>query len=391
MRILRIIASIDPRGGGPMEGARRIDAELAKLGHQVEVACLDRPDSAYLADYPARVHALDHARAGYRYSRALVPWLRANRTRFDAAIVNGLWQYHGLAAWRALAGTDTPYFVFTHGMLDPWFKHTYPLKHLKKWAYWPWAEYRLLRDARAVLFTSEEERIRARESFWLYRCNEKVVSYGTARPPGNGDELARAFLGSHPEFRDKRLLLFLSRIHEKKGCDLLIEAFAHVAISDPKLHLLMAGPDKTGLMPRLKRRASELGVEDRISWLGMLQGDAKWGAYNACEAFCLPSHQENFGIVVAEALACGAPVLTTNKVNIWREIEADGAGIIRDDTLEGTLDGLQAWLALTPATRKTMSANARRCFENRYQIGQVATHLVDVIHEALEEEGVATP
>ena len=70
-------------------------------------------------------------------------------------------------------------------MLDPWFKKQYPLKHLKKWMYWPWAEYRVLRDAQAVLFTCEEERVLARESFWLYRCNEVVVSYGTAKPKGD--------------------------------------------------------------------------------------------------------------------------------------------------------------------------------------------------------------
>ena len=81
-----------------------------------------------------------------------------------------------LVFWLALEslrkqGFHTPaYFVFTHGMLDPWFKRTYPLKHLKKWLYWPWAEYRVLRDAQAVLFTCEEERILARQSFWLYKC-----------------------------------------------------------------------------------------------------------------------------------------------------------------------------------------------------------------------------
>ena len=76
---------------------------------------------------------------------------------FDAVIINGLWQYHSFGAWRALRGTATPYYVFPHGMLDPWFKRSFPLKHLKKWLYWPWAEYRVLRDARAVIFTCEAE------------------------------------------------------------------------------------------------------------------------------------------------------------------------------------------------------------------------------------------
>ena len=122
---------------------------------------------------------------GYAYNSRLVPWLRAHHGDYDAAVVNGIWQYHSFAAWRALRQSNTPYVIFTHGMLDPWFKRQYPLKHLKKWMYWPWAEYRVLRDARAVLFTCESERLLARGSFWLYRCQEQVVSYGTARPGGD--------------------------------------------------------------------------------------------------------------------------------------------------------------------------------------------------------------
>ena len=380
MNLLRIIPSLDPRGGGPIEGARRIDTALLRLGHTVEVACLDVQGQTGHEDYPAAVHALGPAKFGYRYSAALLPWLRSNRQRFDAVIVNGLWQYPGLAAWRAFAGTNTPYFVFTHGMLDPWFKRTYPVKHLKKWLYWPWAEYRVLRDAEAVLFTSEEERCLARESFWLYRANEIVTAYGTDTPPQDEDgRLATAFCADHPETQGKRLLLFLSRIHEKKGCDLLIEAFARVAIGDPSLHLVMAGPDQTGWASALKQQAKSQGIAERITWPGMLHGNAKWGAFHAAEAFCLPSHQENFGIVVAEALGCGKPVLISDKVNIWREIEADGAGIVRPDTAEGATDALRTWLALTPTAQARMRKAGRVCFESRYRIEKVATNLISII------------
>lgn len=380
MNLLRLIPSLDPRGGGPIEGARKIDTQLSRLGHRMEVACLDAPSQPWQNDYPATVHALGPAKLGYRYSPTLVPWLRANRQRFDAVIVDGLWQYHGFAAWRALAGTDTPYLVFTHGMLDPWFKRTYPLKHLKKWLYWPWADYRLLRDAKAVLFTCEEERRLARESFWLYKANEIVTAFGTESPPDDDDgQLENGFFAAYPETHGKRLFLYLSRIHEKKGCDLLIDAFAQVAATDPSLHLVMAGPDQTGWAATLKQQAQSLGIADRISWPGMLQGDAKWGAFHAAEVFCLPSHQENFGIVVAEALGCGKPVLISDKVNIWREIAADGAGIVRPDTVEGTVDALRAWLALTPEEQERVRNAGRQCFVNRYRIERVATNLVDII------------
>jgi len=383
VRLLHVIPSVDPKGGGPSEGVRKIDTELTRLGHQVEVVCLDTPGQGYLDDFPVRVHALGPSAAGYRYNDSLVPWLKQHACSYDAVIVNGLWQYHALGAWRALSGSSVPYFVFTHGMLDPWFKRTYPMKHLKKWLYWPWADYRVLRDAAAVIFTSEEEKLLARQSFWLYRCNEAVTAYGTSAPPVETGDLSEHFLSQFPDLRGKRLALYLSRIHEKKGCDLLIEAFAEVASSAPDLHLVMAGPDQTGWVAKLQVKAEQLGVGDRISWLGMLQGDDKWGAFYSAEVLCLPSHQENFGIVVAEALACGKPVLISNKVNIWREIEADGAGLVGDDTLGGTLCTLKNWLAMPPSDRHAMGESARRCFDSRFRIESVAQSLVSIIETTL--------
>ena len=163
MKILRVISSIDPKDGGPMEAARKIDTTLQHLGHQVELVCLDDPNADFIYDYPVQVHALGPSKGNYKFNKKLTPWLNENVDSFEAVIIDGLWQYHSFGAWRALAKKTIPYFVFTHGMLDPWFKKTYPLKHMKKWLYWPWAEYRLLRDAKAVLFTCEDEKILARE------------------------------------------------------------------------------------------------------------------------------------------------------------------------------------------------------------------------------------
>jgi glycosyltransferase involved in cell wall biosynthesis len=379
MKILHILPSINPKGGGPMEGVRQRGLRLIEMGHQVEVVTLDDPLSSFLVDYPLKAHPLGPSTGGYSYNPRLVPWLHLHARDYDAIIINGLWQYHSFGAWRALSKIGVPYFVFTHGMMDPWFKVTYPLKHLKKWLYWPWADYRVLRDARAVLFTSEEERILARQSFWLYQAKEAVVAYGTSTPPQDAERLRENFLAAHPELRSKRILIFLSRIHEKKGCDLLIEAFARVANLDPNLHLLMAGPDQTNLIPKLQVQADALGIADRISWPGMLQGDMKWGAFYASEVYALPSHQENFGIAVAEALACGLPVIISDKVNIWREIKADGVGIVNDDTVEGTEKSLRSWLELSANERNKMTKKAIATFEQRFTVDAMAQSLIEVI------------
>jgi glycosyltransferase involved in cell wall biosynthesis len=388
MKILHILPSVDPKGGGPMEGVRQYGIQLKSMGHEVEVLTLDDPAAPFVANFPHTVHPLGPTAGSYGYNARLTPWLKTHASGYDVIIVNGLWQYHGFGSWRALHRMKVPYFVFTHGMLDPWFKHTYPLKHLKKWLYWPWAEYRLLRDARAVLFTCEEERLLARKSFWLYRVREAVITYGTKTPPSDAEALREKFYAAYPDLRGKRVLLFLSRIQEKKGCDLLIEAFAKVARQDASLHLLMAGPDQTGWMATLQAQAQRLGVAERITWPGMLQGDMKWGAFYASEAFVLPSHQENFGIVVAEALGCGLPVLISDKVNIWREIEADGAGIVNTDTVDGTVQTLQRWLALDVQQRQNMAQQAKATFAQRYTVEAMAQSLLEVLTRQL---GLPTP
>ena len=205
MNILHVINSVDPAGGGPIEGVRQLGRSLTSIGHLVEVASLDSPDAPYLRDFPLRVYALGPSATKYAFSNRLIPWLRANHSHYDSVIINGLWQFHSLAAWRTLRNSSTPYVLFTHGMLDPWFKKQYPLKHIKKWMYWPWAEYRVLRDAQAVLFTSEEERLLARQSFWLYSCKEVVTNYGTAKPTGNPELELREFYRAYPELRRKKL------------------------------------------------------------------------------------------------------------------------------------------------------------------------------------------
>lgn len=385
MRVLNVISSVNPSGGGTTEAIKQLGQVLLHQGHTVEVACLDAPNSSWLKTFPLKIHALGPGRSDYKYSKHFVPWLRRNAAHYDVVIVNGIWQYSSFGVWLALhsfrkRGSHTPpYFVFTHGMLDPWFKRTYPLKHLKKWLYWPWAEYRVLRDAQAVLFTCEEERILARDSFWLYKCNEIVVNFGTAAPTGDPAVQRQTFLSQFPELRHKRLLLFLSRIHIKKGCDLLIEAFAKVAGAEDSLHLVIAGPDQTGWQAELQKQAKKLGIAQKIAWTGMLSGDLKWGAVYAAEVLVLPSHQENFGIVVAEAMACGVPVLISNKVNIWREVAADGAGLVANDDLDGTIELLKKWLAMLPDEQQIIQQKAKQCFTERFEIHKAVKDFLEKI------------
>jgi glycosyltransferase involved in cell wall biosynthesis len=372
MKVLHVISSIDPRHGGVTEGVRQLAEVSIRLGCHVEVATLDVAGQPFLAEFSFPIYALGPGVTHFQYCPRLRDWLSAHIQSYDIVVVHALWQYHTVAVRQAALRHNVPYVVYTHGMLDPYFKHAHPLKHLKKWLFWPWADYRVLRDAKAVLFTTEEERQLARQSFWLYSANEVVVNLGTARPSGNSDLQRESFYSLYPALRGKNFALFLGRIHQKKGCDLAIQAFARVFSSRPDWFLVMAGPDQLGWRATLEQMAQTLGVSRQIIWTGMLQGDAKWGALRASELFFLPSHQENFGVVVAEALACGVPALISDKVNIWREVVESNAGLAAPDTLEGATSLLENWLALDSDGQKQLRANSLPCFEAKFEI-QAAT------------------
>lgn len=384
--ILHVIRSMNPELGGPVEVVRQIARVHREMGCNVEVASLDVPEDSWIKDSTGTIHALGEETsrngAGYGWSAKAVPWLRENRRRFDAVFSHGLWQYNNVAVREAMLGTATPWFVYPHGMLDPWFKRAYPLKHLKKTIYWLLRERAVLRDATAVLFTCEEERRLAAGTFPLYRCREWVAPLGISRPPiEDGEGQKRFFFERFPELAGKRILLFLGRLHDKKGCDLLIDAFGKTAAGNGgPWHLLMAGPcADDAYRAHLQEMAGAHCPPGTVSFPGMFTGDLKWGAFHAAEAFILPSHQENFGIAVAEALACGVPVLISDKVNIWREIAADRAGFVERDDPPGTRALIEQWMRLDESGRAAMREAAGKCFGEKFRIEQTARELLALI------------
>ena len=389
MHILHMIDSFSPATGGPPEALRQLIKATRDAGTGVEVVCLDNPHAEFLSDIACPVHALDQSYLGrFAFSPRLWRWLRANAGRFDGIVMNGIWTFPGLALYWVARSKRKPYGIFTHGALDPWFNRKYPLKYIKKLLYWP-VQYAVLRHALAVFFTAQAERDLAKTSFWPSNWNSVLVPYGITEPEesmdGPGGQIEE-FYRKLPELRGRRYLLFLARIHEKKGCDLLLEAFAKIADAVPDVDLVIAGPDQVGMQAKLMGMAGLLGIAGRVHWPGLIGGDVKWGALRACDALILPSHQENLGISVVEALAVGRPVLISHQVNIWQEIESDGAGLAEDDTLEGTVRLLRRWFDLLPAERAAMAVRAQPCFAARFSMKRTAVAINDVFGSVMFQE-----
>jgi glycosyltransferase involved in cell wall biosynthesis len=389
VRLLQVAGTLNPAYGGPRVVVNQLTRSLTDLGHSVDVVTLDPPSAPWLTDLPEHSRAFGPALGKCGYSGHPRLWLQRHVPDYDAMTVHGIWQYQSQAVHAACCRAGVPYFLFVHGALDPWFRERYPGKHAKKALYWRLFEHRTLRDARAVLYTCEEERRLAPSSFTPYQAREAIVGLGIEEPPGDPALQCEAFLSANPHLLDKRILLFLGRLHPKKGCDLLIEAFSRVCHRDESLHLVVAGPDESGTEAGLRMLAESLRVADRITWNPMLSEDAKWGAYRAADAFALTSHSENFGIVVAEALACRLPVLISDKVNIWREIERCGAGLVEGDTADGATSLLNRWMNLSDSDRAEMRRRAQACFLENCEARGAALGFVESIAGAIGKAGAA--
>ncbi|MDP0499557.1 MAG: glycosyltransferase [Verrucomicrobiota bacterium JB022] len=377
MRLLHAIPRLDPALGGTVEAVRRLGLALQELGVEQVVATVDDPQADYLPAFPLPVQALGPATNFYGHSRAFQPWLAAHAAEFDAVMVHGLWQYPSLIAWQ-VCGKEVPYYVFPHGMLDPWFNRRYPLKYLKKLPYWTLIERAVLNQAKGVLYTAEAERELARRSFPRYRPRELVCGLGTATPTGDPKAEQAAFLERFPQLAGRPFLLFLGRLCAKKGVDLLAEA--HAERADWPFDLVLAGPgEDEPFAADIRQRFPA----ERIHWIGPIAGDAKWGALRQAEALILPSHQENFGLVVAEALAVSTPVLLTRQVNIWREVVDAGAGLAEADTLEGTRRLLTHWRDLLEAERARWGENALACFTEHFRMEATAQRLLSILQHDL--------
>lgn len=409
MRNLHVISSMDPTLGGVCQAVRTMIQGMGETGtcHN-EVVTLDAAKASFLAADPFPVHALGPAKTTWAYSAQLLPWLIDNLPRFDSIIIHGLWQYPASAVRKALdilrdsqlpASRLPRCYVMPHGMLDPYFQQdsSRRLKSIRNTIYWKLIERKVVNQADGLLFTCEEEKLLARKPFRPYRPKrEWVVGLGVEESPDYTVEMKTDFATACPDLGAQPYLLFLSRIHPKKGVDSLIRAYAALPVShtlpgSPIPHLVIAGPLDSSYAHEMQQLAAKLlpplsETEDfnpntlRIHFPGMLSGAAKWGAFHGCEAFVLPSHQENFGIAVVEALACGKPVLISKQVNIWREIVAVGGGIVADDNDAGTLALLQTWIALSSEERQAGRLMATNAFRKHFSIPPAAERMKAILN-----------
>ena len=398
MKILHIISGANPTSGGPIQGIRNYEAEIVHKLSDRHLACFEEPEDVALWDFPKslKIVALGKAKTPWQYNAQLVPFLKKEAHQYNIIIINGLWSYHSYATIKTITWlkknkpelSQPKVYVMPHGMLDPWFQKdkSRRWKALRNYIYWHLIEKNVVNSADGLLFTCEEELLLARTTFTVYHpMKEHNVGYGIEAPPVASEAMKTAFQVNSGVTDNEPYLLFLSRIHPKKGLDLLLKAYQQI-INTPEIAnkvptLIIAGPGMETDYGRklLDYMEENPALKTKVQVVGHLSGDVKWGAIYGCDAFVLPSHQENFGIAVAEALACYKPVLITNKVNIYREIEQGGGGIIGEDTLDGTIANLKKWMNLEKASKDTMGQDAHAVYQKHFDVKNAVKNLLSAV------------
>jgi glycosyltransferase involved in cell wall biosynthesis len=387
MKILHVITSMNPKTGGPSQGLRNLSYYNLKLGLDVEVVCLDDVNEDYHVNDEVFIHKLGKGKTSFQYSPILLKWLIANIEKFDFVSVHGIWQYHNYAVYKAVQilkknNKKVPKVVIMpHGMLDPYFQKApdRKWKALRNELVWRLTEKRALNAADAMFFTCEEELLLARTTFKGYHPKKDVnVGYGIQKPPVYTPEMKTAFQEVCPQIKGKNYWLFISRIHPKKGIDLLIEAYIKLTDEKHSLpELVIAGPTDSAYAQQMEKKASK---NIHIHFPGMLSGDSKWGAFYDCKAYLLPSHQENFGIAIVEAMACKKPVLITKNINIWREIQAGNGGWILEELNTDSLKKhLMNIAAQTDTALESKGENAFEIYKNKFDVEACAGEFVDTL------------
>lgn len=360
MKIIHIVPSVADEASGPSYSVIRLCEALAELGHDVTLAALDPqpPD-----DPPACLRTFRAGLGPKRLGRspAFKKWLlrRALSGSVDILHNHSLWMMPNIYPGEAARKSGVPLVVSPRGTLSEWaMKNGSPMKRL----IWPLFQKRAISRAACFHATAPLERDDIRRRGFLQPV--AVIPNGMDVP------LRREKKGS-----GARTVLFLGRLHPKKGLDMLLPAWKLVHQRFPEWRLVIAGPDEGGHRRKMELLAKNLDLE-RLEFVGPLYGSDKTEAYHEAELFVLPTYSENFGLAVAEALAAGTPVIVT-KGAPWGSLESSSAGWWVNIGVNPLAKALEDALSGSRETHRQMGVRGRSLIEREFSwkvvAGQVAT------------------
>jgi len=387
MRIAHVIDSLNLDAGGPPMVVIRLAAAQCALGHDVTVltyAVGDESDQRYreeLTRTPGGEHVtLKLAEPRDRKETVLGARIRAAAGQVipecDFAHLHGVWETILRSTSGVARAHHVPYAVAPHGMLDPW---SMSQKRLKKQIAFALG-YRKMLDRAAFLHCLNRDEARLIEPLGL-RSDTRILPNGVFRDEVDPLPDAGRFRAEHPEMGDDRFVLFLSRLHYKKGLDFLADAFAKVAPEFADVRLVVAGPDG-GAQAELEQQIARHGLTERTHLVGSIYGPMKYAALVDAACFCLPSRQEGFSMAITEAMACATPVVVSEDCH-YPEVAEAGAGRVVPLNADAVAEGLRDLLR-DDAAAAAMGEAGRRLVLERFTWNRIAERAIGFYEQVLQ-------
>ncbi len=388
MKILHVIANLAPRYGGPSRACREMTAAVARRGHEVSIHTtnqdgpgeLDVPtDRAVVEDGVVLHYFPIQTPRFWGVSGPLAAGLKRAIPEADVVHIHSLYLFHDWVAGHYCRAAGVPYVVRPHGTLDPYIhgRHRW-----RKTIMETLFQNRMLSHAAAIHYTSEDEMRLAAP--YARGAPGAVVPLGIDPQDSETPPTPGGFRSRHPEIGDKTIVLFFGRLNFKKGLDILAQAFGALARDRDDIHLVIAGPDD-GMGEMTTGWLREQGALGKTTFTGMVLGDDKRALLGDADIFVLPSFSENFGIAVVEAMASGLAVVISDRVNIWREIEAAGAGRVAPPEAGPFARELSALLD-DAALRRAMGASGRRLARDAFSSERMGDRL-EALYETIAAGG----
>ena len=363
MNILHLISGLAAQSGGPQVALAGFAANQKQAGLDVTIAYTwvddaDRDLESSIVEAGVRVVAIGPAAGPTKWHRDTRRIVGELIGQADVIHIHGVWEsllHEAAAASRRLG---KPYVFTPHGMLEPW---SLQQKWWKKTLYLIWRLRQDLNRAAAIHYITDSEQqlvrpLRLKAPAIIEPIGLDFDEFDNAPPRGS-------FRGRLPNLADKSIVLFLGRLHHKKGLDLLVNAVAGL---DQNVALVIAGPDSDGYKAEMQRLIDAAGLGKRAVFVGMLKGADRIAAFQDADLFVLPSRQENFGIAVVEAMAAGTPVLISDQVGLSSEIRAAGVGSVVPLDVAKIRDEIRRLLA-NPELRGETGARAAKFARDRYR------------------------
>ncbi|MEI6381692.1 MAG: glycosyltransferase [Cyanobacteriota bacterium ELA615] len=379
MRICQVIASINHDFGGPPYSVTQLAEYLFWEGIDSHLFTLDYPNRgiqlttnnvkihSYLADKPSQYFYGFHPFANSSLQQIA-------SSELDIIHNHGLWLFPNLYARQAAFNNNLPLLTSPRGMLESWSLSNSWFKKLPAWLLY---EHKNLSQASVLHATSEEELKSIRKL--NFRQPVALIPNGILLPDLSKLPPREILENTFPELKSKKWLLFLSRIHPKKGVDNLIFLWRELKEYFPDWHLILAGSDLNNFQRKLEKMITQLGLQQNITFTGMLSGDYKAAALANAELFILPSHSENFGIAIAEALSYQVPVITTKKTP-WQDLANYECGWWVEDNLPALKEAMVSALELSDSERKLMGSKGRILVKNKYSWQEIAKDMSKVYY-----------